>query len=103
MAALKRIRETGVTRKIVGVTMDGDPFPELNNIKWPVSSEGSVVGKVTSAIYSPRLKANIGFAWVPTELASLDTTLTVASEWGERGATVVDMPFVDPNKQIPVS
>jgi aminomethyltransferase len=103
MAALKRIRETGVTRKIVGVTMDGDPFPELNNIKWPASSEGSVVGKVTSAVYSPRLKSNIGFAWVPAGLESLGTTLTIASEWGERKATVVDMPFVDPNKQIPLS
>jgi aminomethyltransferase len=103
MAALKRIRETGVSRKIVGVTMDGDPFPALNNVKWPVSSGGDVVGKVTSAIYSPRLKANIGFAWVPAGLESLGTTLTISSEWGEREATVVDMPFVDPMKQIPTA
>jgi hypothetical protein len=27
----------------------------------------------------------------------------VESEWGVRNAVVVEMPFVDPSKQIPVS
>jgi aminomethyltransferase len=103
LAALRRIRDAGVRRRIVGVEIDGDPFPALNNVKWSVSSGGRVVGKVTSAIHSPRLGANIGFAWVPTGLSAPGTKLGVASEWGERGATVVDMPFVDPKKQIPVS
>jgi aminomethyltransferase len=103
MAALRRIREEGVANRIVGVRIDGEPFPALNNVKWPVISGGERVGTVTSAIHSPRLHANIGFAWVPTRLAGLGTELSVASEWGERAATVVEMPFVDPSKQIPVS
>ena len=102
MAALRRIRDAGVGRKIVGVRMDGDPFPALNNVKWPVSQGGEAVGQVTSAIYSPRLEQNIGFAWLPTALADLDTELDVDSEWGRRRATVVEMPFVDPKKQIPL-
>lgn len=103
LAALKRIRDAGVGRKIVGVEMDGGPFEALNNVKWPVSADGSEVGSVTSAIYSPRLNKNIGYAWVPTQYASLGTSLGVASEWGERNAVVVEMPFVDPKKEIPVS
>jgi aminomethyltransferase len=103
MAALRTIRDAGVERRIVGVEFDGDPFPALNNVKWPVSSHGTQVGKVTSAIHSPRLEKNIGFAWVPSGLAELATSLDVASEWGDRSATVVDMPFVDPKKTIPVS
>jgi glycine cleavage system aminomethyltransferase T len=103
MAALRRIRDGGVDRRIVGVEIDGEPFPGLNNVKWPVSSDGEAVGKVTSAIHSPRLEKNIGFAWVPTPLATLGTALRVETEWGDRGATVVDLPFVDPKKQIPVS
>jgi glycine cleavage system aminomethyltransferase T len=103
MAALRRIRDGGVDRRIVGVEIDGEPFPGLNNVKWPVSSDGEAVGKVTSAIHSPRLEKNIGFAWVPTPLATLGTALRVETEWGDRGATVVDMPFIDPKKQIPVS
>ncbi len=103
MAALRRIRDEGVDRRIVGVEMDGDAFPALNNVKWRVSSDGAEVGTVTSAIYSPRLEKNIGFAWVPNELAEIGSSLQVASEWGDRSATVVEMPFVDPKKTIPVS
>jgi glycine cleavage system aminomethyltransferase T len=103
MAALRAIRDAGVERRIVGVEIDGDAFPALNNVKWMVSSDGAEVGKVTSAIYSPRLEKNIGFAWVPKELAEPGSSLKIATEWGDRGATVVEMPFVDPKKTIPIS
>jgi glycine cleavage system aminomethyltransferase T len=105
LPALRRIREAGVTRRIVGVEIDGDPFPALNYEKWPARRDlaGERVGKVTSAIYSPRLKRNIGYCWVPVELAEDGTRLHVATEWGDRTATVVPMPFVDPEKRIPVS
>ena len=103
LAALRRIKEEGVERKIVGLEVDGEPFEALNNTKWPVTADGARIGKVTSAIHSPRLGKNIGFAWVPVGSAAVGTSLGVKSEWGTRNAVVVDMPFVDPNKQIPVS
>lgn len=105
LAALRRIRERGVTRRIVGVEMDGDPFPALNFEKWPAFEAGGAerIGEVTSAIHSPRLGANIGYCWVPAALAAHGTRLRVDTEWGSRGATVVPMPFVDPEKRIPVS
>jgi hypothetical protein len=40
---------------------------------------------------------------LPSELSSNGTTVTVDTEWGARTATVVDIPFVDPDKRIPVS
>ena len=103
LAALRRIRQDGVTRRIAGVEFDGEPFDALNAVKWPVVEGGQRIGKVTSAIHSPRLAKNIGFAWVPVGRSALGTTLTVESEWGTRVGTVVEMPFVDPNKQIPIS
>ena len=101
--ALRNIKDVGITQKIVGVELDGDRFPTLNFTKWPASVDGDQVGKVTSAIYSPRLEKNIGYAWVPLRLAELGTQLDVESEWGVRRATVVPMPLWDPEKQIPVS
>jgi glycine cleavage system aminomethyltransferase T len=101
--ALRQIREQGVSRKIAGIEIGGRRFRSLNFTKWPVRSGGEVVGKVTSAVYSPRLEKNIGYAWVPVELAEEGTMLDVESEWGERRAIVVAMPFVDPEKRIPVS
>jgi glycine cleavage system aminomethyltransferase T len=103
LAALRKIREKGVSRTINGVEIDGDPFPALNYVKWPVVDGGATIGAVTSAIHSPRLGVNIGYAWLPAGRSALGTTVTVETEWGTRTATVVEMPFVDPNKQIPIS
>lgn len=103
LAALRTICERGVSRRINGVELDGEPFPALNDVKWPVREAGEKIGKVTSAIYSPRLSKNIGYAWLPVERSAMGTRVTVETEWGERTATVVPMPFVDPEKKIPVS
>jgi glycine cleavage system aminomethyltransferase T len=103
LAALRRIKEAGVSRRINGVELDGEPFPGLNSVKWPAGEAGRHLGKVTSAIHSPRLGKNIGYAWLPVERSRDGTTVTVETEWGERKATVVPMPFVDPEKRIPVS
>ena len=103
IAAYRRIRQHGVSNKINGVVFDGDPFPGLNNTKWPVLVAGRIVGNVTSAIYSPRLAANIGYAWLPIGLSEPGQTVQTETEWGVRQATVKPMPFVDPQKKIPLS
>jgi glycine cleavage system aminomethyltransferase T len=101
--ALRELSGRGVTRRIVGAEMDGERFPTLNNVKWPASHDGTRVGKMTSACHSPRLEKNIGYVWLPTELAREGTRLEIETEWGPRGATVVPMPFIDPQKTIPIS
>ena len=105
IGALKKIKAQGVKKRLVGVELDGEPFPALNAVKWDAhkSDGGAAIGKVTSAIYSPRLKKNIGYCWMPTEMAKDGTKLKVETEWGFRTATVAPMPFVDPDKRIPVS
>jgi aminomethyltransferase len=101
--ALARVREKGVDRKLVGVEIAGAPIA-FNATKWPVSAAGRRVGRITSAIYSPRLKKNIGYAMVPVQHAELGSKLQVqVPDVGEREATVVPKPFVDPEKAIPKS
>ena len=101
--ALARVREKGVDRKLVGVEIAGPPIA-FNATKWPVSAGGKRVGRITSAIYSPRLKKNIGYAMVPIQHAEQGSKLVVAiPEVGDREATVVPKPFVDPEKAIPKS
>ncbi len=103
LRALREIRERGVSRRVNGVELDGAPFPELNTVKWPIRERGEQIGKITSAIHSPRLAKNIGYAWLPADRSEHGTTVSVETEWGERTATVVPTPFVDPDKKIPVS
>jgi aminomethyltransferase len=101
-SALRRIRAQGVERRIVGVEIEGDPLP-FNSVHWPLTTATRASGRVTSALWSPRLEKNIGYAWVPVQEAETGQRMTVETERGERAATVVPMPFVDPGKHIPRS
>jgi len=101
--ALRRVQSEGVSRKLVGVEISGAPV-DFNMTRWRASRDGRAVGHVTSAIFSPRLEKNIGYAMLPIEHAELGTRLTVAVPGsGEREARVVRKPFVDPKKEIPKS
>lgn len=103
MEALRRIRAEGVKQKLVGIEVDGAPL-DLNLTRWPVSRDGRPMGQVTSAVFSPRLKKNIGYAMVPIEHAGLGTSLSVTVPGqGDRMATVTVKPFIDPAKEIPKS
>ncbi|MFW3616554.1 glycine cleavage T C-terminal barrel domain-containing protein [Billgrantia antri] len=102
-AALQRIREEGVSRKQVGLRIDSAPLKSPNTSFWPVSISGKNVGKVTSAVYSPRLEQNIALAMVTTENASVGTELEVKTVSGPAKAVVVEKPFFDPKKRIAAS
>jgi aminomethyltransferase len=97
--ALRRLKAAGLRRKLAGVEIEGAKL-DLNMTKWPVRAAAETTGEVTSAVYSPRLKKNIGYAMLPVDHAALGTKLMVDTPDGERGATVVPMPFVDPAKTI---
>ena len=99
-AALKRIRAAGVTRRQVGVVIDGPALPAPNTRFWELRVQDEIVGKVTSAVYSPRLEKNIALAMVTVGHDALGTQLEVALPDGARLATVVEKPFYDPKKKI---
>jgi aminomethyltransferase len=102
--ALERIRAAGVSRKLVGMEIEGEPMEwELTQF-WPARSDGEVVGHATIAIRSPRLKRNIGYVWVPIELADPGNELELELPDGTtRRATTAAIPFVDPRKVTPAA
>tara|TARA_B100000963_G_scaffold37070_1_gene27604 strand:+ start:122 stop:1264 length:1143 start_codon:yes stop_codon:yes gene_type:complete len=99
-AALKKIKRQGISRKQVGLIIDGERLSAPNTRFWPLQAEGTEVGKVTSAVFSPRLKQNIALAMVSVNLAETGTVLKVATGKDTRTAKVVEKPFFDPNKRI---
>ncbi|MFK8076936.1 MAG: glycine cleavage T C-terminal barrel domain-containing protein [Granulosicoccus sp.] len=99
-AALQQIAEIGVSRKQVGIVLDCEPLKGPNTRFWEISKDGEAVGKVTSAVYSPRLKKNIALAMVAVECSDIGTSLTVDTLQGDVAATVVEKPFYDPNKKL---
>jgi aminomethyltransferase len=101
--ALEQIKADGVKRKLVGVDLSGDALAAELTAYWPVLHKGERVGHVTDAIYSPRLERNIGYSWVPIELAAVGTELEAAAPGGTLSARVAALPFIDPKKAIPQS
>ena len=99
-AALKEIAHQGITRKQVGIEIDGDALTAANNEFWPVFVDGQQIGQVTSAIYSPRLKTNIALAMVTIEHTALATEAEIVTPFGRRSVRVVDKPFYDAKKSL---
>ena len=99
-AALKQVQQQGISRQQVGLELDGEPLPGPNTQFWPVKVNGEVIGKVTSAVYSPRLKKNIALAMVASAHSAVGTGCTVQLTGETRSGTIVPKPFYDPKKQI---
>src|SRR5439155_524855 len=70
---------------------------------WPVRKDGKEVGTLTALAMSPRLRKNIGYAWVPVRLSKLGTEFEIMTPAGPRKAIVVKKPFIDPKKDLPKS
>jgi glycine cleavage system aminomethyltransferase T len=102
--ALERIRAEGVSHKLVGMEIEGDPLDwELTEF-WPAHNNGTLVGHATIAIRSPRLEKNIGYVWVPIELAEPGTPLELELPDGtQRSARTASLPFIDPRKKTPAA
>ena len=98
--ALLKIKTQGVKVKQVGLALECDPLSGPNTQFWTIRKDEQKVGKVTSAIYSPRLMKNIALAMVSIEYNGAGVKLDVDTPNGSFAARVVDLPFYDPNKNI---
>jgi len=98
--ALQKIHEEGVKRIQVGLEISGEAFQGPNTIFWPLQKDGKTVGKVTSAVYSPRLKKNIALAMVDVEVSEIGQSLDILIDKDIRQSVVVEKPFFDPKKSL---
>jgi glycine cleavage system aminomethyltransferase T len=98
--ALQKINQDGIKRKQVGVILDCDPLTGPNTTFWEILKDNQVVGKITSAVYSPRLKQNIALAMVSINNSEIGTVLDVKLNDKIIKATVAEKPFYDPKKKL---
>jgi aminomethyltransferase len=103
--ALRRIKDEGAARRLVGLTIDGARLGSYNDGSmlepYPVVDGSIVNGHVTSACYSPRLDRNIGMAILPTGDAEVGMTHDVIVDDEVRRGVVTEMPFIDSAKDTP--
>jgi glycine cleavage system aminomethyltransferase T len=101
--ALRKINKEGIKRKQVGVILDCNPLTGPNSTFWEIIKDNKTVGKITSAIYSPRLKRNIALAMISIEYSELGTELDIKINNRLVKATIVEKPFYDPKKKLAIS
>ena len=99
-AALKKIKAEGIKRKQVGLEINCEPLSGPNTTFWSIKKDNNKIGKVTSAVYSPRLKKNIALAMINIENSKIGTSLEVNTNKGNFEAIIVEKPFFDPKKKI---
>ena len=98
--ALTKIKKEGIKRKQVGLVLDCEPLKGPNTTFWEIIKDNKVIGKVTSAVYSPRLKKNIALAIVLINESQIGNELDIQSGNSLIKAKVVEKPFFDPKKKI---
>ena len=98
--ALQKIKQNGVNRKQVGIEINCKPLKGPNTTFWKLSKDNTEIGKITSAVYSPRLKKNIALAMVSIEQSELGNKFQVITNDGKFNCIIVEKPFYDPKKKI---
>ena len=97
--ALSEIKLNGVSKKQVGLIIDMEPLSSPNKEFWLIQIDHKIVGKVTSAVYSPRLKKNIALAMININFSNIGTLLKIHIDGSRENAEIVPIPFYDPKKQ----
>lgn len=91
--ALRRIAAEGSTRHQLGVVLEGGK-PATPEFTWnDIIHEGHKVGDLTNCAWSWRMKKNIGFALVSTQMQPGDS-VTVLRADGAVPGTLCTLPFL---------
>ncbi|RCK78589.1 MAG: Aminomethyltransferase (glycine cleavage system T protein) [Candidatus Ozemobacter sibiricus] len=92
---LKKQKESGTTKTLVGFEMGKGPAPRHG---YAIYSQGQKVGEVTSGTMSPTLQKNIGLGYVPPSLKAIGSTFEVEIRGKMYPATVIPTPFYSRSK-----
>ena len=88
---LIKVKETGLTRKLVPMISDEKAFPRHG---YDLSVEGVVVGKITSGTVSPMLEKAIALGYVESEFAKEGNKINFIIRGREIPAVITKLPFV---------
>ena len=89
--ALTKIKEQGITRKLVPIKTSEKAFPRHG---YELKVNGSLVGHVTSGTVSPVLNQPIALGYVNIDYAEENNTIDIIIRNKEVPAKIVKLPFV---------
>jgi aminomethyltransferase len=88
--ALRRLKQAGITRKIVGFVMEERGIARHG---YKVFKENKEIGEVTSGTFTPTLQKAVGFAFVPTSYSEQGTEIFIQIRDHFSRARVEKLPF----------
>lgn len=89
--ALLKIKEKGVTRKLVAMTSEQKTFPRHG---YQISANGNNIGQITSGTVSPITEKPIALGYVSKDYAGIGTQVNFLIRDKEIPADIVKLPFV---------
>ena len=92
LEALRQIEASESGREIRGILFDGGKCPICSE-PWPVLRNGQEIGQITSAIWSPRLKRNVGLAILVDAETHTGKAITVLCSGKHVDGNVSSLPF----------
>ena len=97
--ALKKIKENGLTEKLVGLELEGEAIKKAPENFWRVTNDDKKIGRVSRAFFSPRLQKNIALAIVDIDFSEEGTEIIVESPNGNYSGKVVKLPWFNADKE----
>nr|WMC98788.1 glycine cleavage T C-terminal barrel domain-containing protein [Aminobacter aminovorans] len=91
--ALRRIKAEGIRRHQLGLVLEGEAPAPLGFHREQITRNGQCIGMMTNCVWSPRMKANIGYALVDADVPTGET-VQVLRDHGPVAARLVDLPFL---------
>ena len=94
--ALTKIKNEGVKQKMMGIIFDGDPCPATGQPLKVLSKDNKKIGQITSGIFSPRIKKNIGLSMILKEYWNVGESVFIQTlDCEKRNGTITSLPFPD--------
>ena len=93
-AALTKIKKNGIKQVIRGIIFDGQPLKGVGKPLTVLSKNKTKIGQITSGIFSPKFKKNIGLSMILKDYWNLGNKVLVNTSANEYSpGTITSLPF----------
>jgi aminomethyltransferase len=89
--SLKKVKENGITRKLVAMISDAKFFPRKG---YDIVDRVKKIGSITSGTVSPVLEKPIALGYIDSDYKKTGTEINISARGKEFAAKVVKLPFV---------
>jgi aminomethyltransferase len=92
--ALSIIYQQGSKKELVGIEIEDEPYTDFVADHLMLRLNNELVGKITSSVYSPRLKKNIGLALINRRKKRVIDGYSVSVNGSSSKVKICNLPFL---------